>query len=113
MVDMNYAPVCGIYCGNCPFLGQKCKGCGYLDGKPFWTSQLPSGVCPLHDCCRNKKGFEHCGQCDEFPCKAFLDLRDPDMSDEEFRKSLEQRKNALKRRTEVGTKEWLQEVSDS
>ena len=54
MIDKNYAPVCGIYCGNCDFLGEQCKGCGYVDGKPFWTTQIPSGVCPIHDCCRNQ-----------------------------------------------------------
>lgn len=113
MVDVNYAPVCGIYCGSCDFLGEKCKGCGYLDGKPFWTVQDPSGVCPLHDCCRNKNQLEHCGLCGEFPCKTFLELRDPNMSDEEFQRSLDDRQKALKRRAEIGIEKWLLEVSSS
>ena len=112
MSDIHYAPVCGTYCGNCNFLGKQCEGCGYVDGKPFWTSQMRTGVCPLHDCCHNQKVLEHCGLCNEFPCQAFLDLRDPNMSDEEFQKSLDERQEALRRRKEIGTEEWLMEVSN-
>jgi hypothetical protein len=111
MQDKNYAPVCGIYCGSCNFLGDRCKGCGYVNGKPFWTEKIPSGVCPLHDCCHNKKHLEHCGLCEEFPCEIFLQLRDPGMSDNEFEKSLKERKRSLKRRTEVGTEKWLLEAA--
>ena len=113
MIDKNYAPVCGIYCGDCGFLGEQCKGCGYVDGKPFWTAQMPSNVCPLHECCRNQKQLEHCGLCTDFPCKIFLELRDPDQSDEEFQNSLKTRQEALNRRTKIGTEKWLEEVSCS
>ncbi|MDY6934915.1 MAG: DUF3795 domain-containing protein [Spirochaetota bacterium] len=111
MYDRNLAPVCGIYCGNCDHLGELCKGCGYVRGKPFWTVQDPSGVCPLHYCCRNQKKLKHCGLCYEFPCKAFLDLRDPSMTDEQFQESLKTRQRALKGRTKIGTDNWLKEVS--
>ncbi|MDY6987112.1 MAG: DUF3795 domain-containing protein [Thermodesulfobacteriota bacterium] len=110
MIDKNYAPVCGVYCGDCSFLGDKCKGCGYTDGKPFWAAQIPSGLCPIHDCCRSQKEMEHCGRCGDFPCKIFLGLRDPNMSDEEFDKSLETRQEALKNRAEIGTEKWLLET---
>ena len=113
MMDTNYAPVCGIYCGECSFLGQQCKGCGYIDGKPFWTSHMPTSICPLHDCCRNQKELEHCGLCADFPCEVFFELRDPNMSDEEFEKSLEDRKTAIKRRTVIGTSKWLSERAAS
>lgn len=113
MNDPNYAPVCGIYCGNCDFLGEQCEGCGYVNGKPFWTAQTPSGICPIYDCCSNQKQIEHCGVCKEFPCKIFLELRDPNMSDEEFQKSLTKRQEALKRQIEIGTESWLLEVSSS
>ena len=113
MSDINYAPVCGIYCGNCGLLGEQCEGCGYVDGKPFWTTQITSDICPLHDCCRNQKQLEHCGLCEDFPCKIFLRLRDPNMSDEKFESSHEARQKALKRRTGIGTEKWLQEVASS
>ncbi len=109
MTDTSYAPVCGIYCGECGFLGRQCPGCGNVEGKPFWALEMPGGVCPLHDCCRNQKRLEHCGLCDEFPCNPFLDLRDPNMTDDEFAASLNMRKCNLTARTQVGTEKWLAE----
>jgi hypothetical protein len=109
--DTNYAPVCGIYCGSCELLDKQCRGCGYVDGKPFWTEQFGVRVCPLHDCCRNSRRLEHCGLCADFPCKVFLEMRDPSMSDEEARKSLEGRQADLQRRRQVGTDGWLKEKS--
>jgi hypothetical protein len=38
-------------------------------------------------------------------------LRDPGMSDEEYRESLKTRQEALKRRAGIGTERWLLEVS--
>ena len=108
MIDENYAPVCGLFCGACEFLGEKCQGCGYVNGRPFWTTQLPSGVCPIHDCCRNLKQLESCGLCEELPCKIFLELRDPNLSDEEFQRSLRDREKALRKRAELGTDKWLE-----
>jgi hypothetical protein len=55
--------------------------------------------------------MEHCGLCEDFPCRTFLELRDPNMSDEEMRESLEARQAALRRRSEIGTDKWLLEVS--
>jgi hypothetical protein len=111
MGDPNYAPVCGLYCGQCEYLGKQCRGCGYVEGKPFWTVHVPSGVCPFHDCCRNQKKLEHCGLCADCPCEMFSELRDPHLSDEEFQESLAKRKDALKQRTAIGTQQWLLEVS--
>jgi hypothetical protein len=109
MKDINYAPVCGIYCGECPHLRQQCKGCGYVEGKPFWTAQMPGRICPLHNCCTNEKKLEHCGLCADFPCKTFLELRDPGMTVDEFQKSLEMRKHNLHGRKQIGTEQWLVE----
>ena len=111
MDSSKLAPVCGTYCGHCGFFGKQCKGCGHVDGRPFWTAQLPAGACPLYDCCRNEKQKQHCGLCEEFPCEQFLTLRDPTLSDVEFEKSLQARRAALKRRTEIGTEGWLLEIS--
>jgi hypothetical protein len=107
MADVNHAPCCGIYCGDCPFLDLQCQGCGYVNGKPFWTDQLPGRVCPLYECCRNHKQLEHCGLCTEFPCRVFLELRDPNMSDEAFQQALNERQKSLKLRAEIGTDAWL------
>ena len=111
MLDRNFAPVCGLYCGDCEHLGALCKGCGNEGGKPFWTAAIGMEICPLHDCCVNGKGLEHCGLCGEFPCEIFLTLRDPALSDEEFNQSLQKRKTTLNKRKEIGTDRWLEQVS--
>ena len=109
MPDSNLAPVCGIYCGTCKFFGGQCQGCGYLEGSPFWTVQMKVEVCPLYDCCINKKQLEHCGLCDEFPCETFTGLRDPSLSEEEAEEALRTRQNDLLRRKDIGTEKWLKE----
>jgi hypothetical protein len=111
MSDVNYATVCGLYCGECEYLGKNCRGCGYVEGKTFWAVQLPSGTCPFYDCCRNQKSLEHCGVCESFPCRLFSEMRDPSWSDEEFQQSLTKRLAALRRRAEIGTATWLTEAA--
>ena len=111
MSNINYAPVCGLYCGGCEFLGKQCQGCGSVKGKPFWTAQVPAGICPIYDCCMNQKKLEHCGLCDELPCKIFLELRDPNLSDEAFEESLNHRQKSLLRRKEIGTEQWLKKAA--
>ncbi len=113
MSDKNYAPVCGVYCGGCHLLGKECAGCGYVDGSPFWVSSMELTVCPLYDCCHNQMQLEHCGMCEGFPCDLFAGLRDPSMTDEQHEASLSSRRGALARRREIGTEQWLLEVSGS
>ncbi|MDY6964724.1 MAG: DUF3795 domain-containing protein [Halobacteriota archaeon] len=109
MIDKNLASVCGLYCGACQYIDTQCKGCGNVLGRPFWTAQMELEVCPIYDCCINKKQLEHCGLCSELPCKTFTGLRDPSLSDEEAERALIARKNDLLRRRGIGTKEWLEE----
>ena len=110
MPDKNLAPVCGLYCGDCEYFGEQCRGCSHEEGKPFWTKIAEMDVCPLHDCCVNEKSLEHCGLCNELPCEKFLSLRDPALADDEFNQSLQKRQDALKRRKEAGTDKWLEEM---
>ena len=65
--------------------------------------------CPLYDCNINTKQLEHCGVCNELPCKTFSELRDPSLSDKEAQKALLARQNDLIKRKEVGTEKWLEE----
>ena len=111
MTDTALAPVCGLYCGGCEYLENQCRGCGHMKGKPFWTTQFGVEVCPLYDCCVNRKQLEHCGICGEFSCETFTTLRDPSQSDEEAEKSLINRQNGLIRRREIGSEKWLGEQS--
>lgn len=113
MLDPKLASVCGIDCGACEYLGGKCQGCGYIEGKPFWTSEMNIEACPLYGCCIGIKQLEHCGLCDQFPCETFHNLVDPTMSPEEAEKSMKERVATLLRRKETGTEGWLTEGGGS
>lgn len=53
---------CGLLCSKCSYREQMgCKGCIEIE-KPFWGES-----CPVKVCCE-KKGYNHCGECKEFPC---------------------------------------------
>jgi hypothetical protein len=109
MADNNLAAACGLFCGACEHLGLKCRGCGQQKGKPFWTARMKVEGCPIYSCCVDKKHLEHCGLCDELPCKTFNELRDPSLSDDESQKALVARQDDLIKRKRVGTEQWLKE----
>lgn len=106
-MDEKLAAPCGLLCSTCEYLEKSCQGCGYVEGKPFWTSQLNIDVCPIYNCCVNQKHLEHCGWCAALPCQIFLELKDPSMNDEEFQESLMKRQNDLLERKKQGTRLWL------
>lgn len=109
MSNIHLVSVCGIYCGDCKYLNEMCKGCGTEKGKIFWTKsdEIPFDICPLWECCIEKKQLEHCGLCSEFPCKTYLDLKDP----EDPKADLNKQKNVenLSLRIKIGTDKWLEE----
>jgi hypothetical protein len=107
--DVSLAAACGLYCGDCEYLGEGCRGCNSALGRPFWTEQFGVAVCPLYDCSVNQKGLEHCGLCADFPCQTFDSMRDPSMSDEEAERSLDKKKKDLLTRKEIGTLAWLEQ----
>ena len=54
---------CGTDCAACRFKEQYgCGGCERQAGKVFW------GICDIFRCAA-AKGFRHCGECKELPCK--------------------------------------------
>lgn len=108
MNDRKLAAACGLYCGPCEYHGNKCNGCGHEKGKPFWTTLAKVEICPLYDCCVNKKELEHCGLCGELPCAMFKEFTDPSLSPEEARKSVLSRQSELMKRREIGTERWLE-----
>jgi hypothetical protein len=96
--DLNLVSPCGLYCAECRFYENKCPGCGYVKGKPFW------GECHFYSCVR-EKGVEHCGLCSEFPCTYYLTTYDP--SEGKWR--VFYRAGQLVYRKKIGTKAWLEE----
>jgi hypothetical protein len=79
-------------------------------GKPFWTDAMKVEICPLYDCCVNKRTLEHCGHCNEFACEMFNTFCDPNLNPEEARASVISRRQALMRRKEIGTEKWVEEM---
>jgi len=78
-----------LVCDECEFFNKTCTGCINVKGSTFWAKEMmPSKVCPMYDCAVNKKGFKDCGGCPELPCKLFLDMKDPDSTEEQHKASI-------------------------
>lgn len=107
--DVLLAAPCGLWCGDCEFLGEKCRGCGHIEGKPFWVEHYGMENCAMYACAVRRSGLEHCGQCVDFPCKQFLSMYDSSLSEEKAAQAMAQRKKDLLRRKEIGTAAWLAE----
>ena len=75
-----------------------------VSGQPRWRLKLVRYTIAAS----TKKQLEHCGLCNEFPCKTFTDLRDPSLSDEGAKQALHARENELLKRKEIGTEKWLE-----
>jgi hypothetical protein len=89
--------ICGANCFDCKYYGNQCKGCIKDLGQPFWCADIfEDKTCPLFKCATQDKGLNHCGECEELPCKLFFDLKDPELSQEEHEKSINKRVKALK-----------------
>lgn len=85
---------CGLDCSTCYCFGEMCKGCNALCGKVF---HVPDGkACVIYHCCKTQNGYDSCKECDKLPCDLILGTRDPNMSEEEFMKSVDERVKRLK-----------------
>ena len=88
--------VCGTDCAACPLLGDPCQGCTALKGRVF---HAPAGKpCPIYGCAVGKKCLASCAACREQPCEIWLRTRDPHYTDEEFRRTVEERTARLRER---------------
>jgi hypothetical protein len=88
---------CGLICDNCEYFNTTCTGCLNVKGSTFWAKEMmPAKVCPMFDCSVNKNHFKNCGDCNDLPCKMFLEMKDPKSTDEEHRKSIVTRVGLLK-----------------
>lgn len=65
IANNSLASPCGLYCGECLYYNNECRGCVPSGGHPAW------GKCHTYACTTNKK-VEHCGECTQFPCERFL-----------------------------------------
>jgi len=87
---------CGLICDKCEVYNISCFGCHSVKGSPDWAKEMmPSGICPLYDCTVNTKGYKNCGGCSELPCRLFLEMKDPNVSEEEHLSSIAERVERL------------------
>ncbi len=94
----NLATPCGLYCGECLYSKEACKGCVPSDGRPSW------GKCKTYACTVEKK-VEHCGKCTEFPCRLFLNQYSRELGPwRVFYKA-----GQLLYREKIGTPAWIDE----
>jgi len=85
---------CGMECTNCGYYGNLCRGCNESSGKVF---HAPEGkACPIYECSVRRKKFVNCAGCGQLPCAVWKDTRDPQLSEEEFEKSMADRVNNLR-----------------
>lgn len=93
------AAVCGHFCGSCDAYQHRiCCGCGYQLG------QTRRGECAIFQCCVIERGLEHCGLCLDFPCELFVRQAAP--------VDVARLYKNLRRRAEIGTLAWLDEVEE-
>lgn len=86
------AGFCGDFCGKCPNYPGECRGCvpdEHMD-------------CFFVRCCL-EKGLEHCGACEDFPCKKLGDFVPDDRPGCEPGYHLD----SLRERSSLGTDAWL------
>lgn len=87
---------CGWVCDGCDDYQKNCKGCNSAYGAAPWCKDAGMESCPIYNCCVLEHDFPDCSVCEKLPCELFLNLKDPSVSDEEHRKTLESRLILLK-----------------
>lgn len=90
--------ICGSKCDGCVDFGKQCGGCAAIGGKVYWAHHTGSDTCPIYSCCTGKKELEHCGGCNELPCRIYFDTQDPRLNEEEQKENIRRRIAALKNR---------------
>ena len=49
---------CGAVCAECASFPTVCGGCRKIRGKVFWLAYTDKDVCPIYECCRDRKRQE-------------------------------------------------------
>ena len=85
---------CGSDCSACSCFGSMCQGCNAANGKVF---HAPAGkACPIYSCCVQKHKFATCLSCDSLPCDIWRGTKDPSLSEQNCRATIQERVNNLK-----------------
>lgn len=86
---------CGKNCGDCGHYPAVCEGCRAIRGEVYWAGYLDDVVCPIYECAANEKGLFHCGECQALPCSLYFDAGDPNMTEQETVRSVDQQVRRL------------------
>ena len=107
--------VCGLLCNECHFFDTECQGCYAVEGKTFWAkASSPDTFCPLYKCAVIDNNYNSCGQCSELPCNKFIGLKDPEISDEQHYKSIDERASRLKdKEGQMRKKQWYETLFEN
>ena len=77
---------CGLKCADCPLYQGDCPGCNECGGRVFHAP--PGKPCLIFACAVNRKHRTSCGGCADAPCVLWEQVRDPALSEDEFRASV-------------------------
>jgi hypothetical protein len=81
--DENAAATCVAWYRKMGWLGEEegvedalaremtCRGC-HGDRSVHWSVE-EDGICWILECCVDRRGHEHCSECEEFPCEHLVD----------------------------------------
>ena len=96
--------VCGACCEGCCGYSKECGGsCEATQGRVFWAQYIGAEVCPVYQCVKDN-GYKNCGDCEKIPCETWFAVKDPATSDEDHKKSIEERVAKLKAANAMKTK---------
>lgn len=88
------ACVCGASCDGCAHFAE-CGGCEARRGRVCWTKLIHAEVCPVYQCVGDH-GYKTCGDCAKLPCETWINLKDPNISEEDHQRSIRDRVAKLK-----------------
>lgn len=67
---------CGRDCYECAHFPHDCLGCNEIKGRVFWLQYVDEVICPIYNCCQNKKEYIDCGICSKHPCYRYFEEND-------------------------------------
>jgi hypothetical protein len=97
---------CGVYCEACPSFIISCKGCRSENKNQKRKSKWD---CKIRICCLEKKSYNFCYECKEFPCKDFSKKLIKSHSGDKKYQYRHELPNNLERIKKIGIEKWLKE----
>lgn len=87
---------CGCICSDCRIFEVECMGCHAIEGKACWLHEVGLDICDFYECSVIERNLIHCGECEKIPCEKFWMNKNPNWTDEQHKKIIEDRTALLK-----------------